>query len=233
MASKRELSVQLDVAKSDIWALDDHIPLPNCRQTWQFELVPVTPNYTHLSPSSAHSTTSTRPDQAQSFFLAEIAMCRMLHRCNSAVTLGASNQPTYAPGIALELQRQLNEWYEYLPENIQFAKDVEVFSANCTSEPLSNFLRVQYFCCRLSIYWPAVYQALQDRDSEITSPQLVEHCERFLESYIQLLPSLVPAVRECLIHRWTLFLSVFITTLAALEATSFLQGASSLYFEIF
>ncbi|KAL4863633.1 hypothetical protein BDV12DRAFT_177242 [Aspergillus spectabilis] len=211
-----ELSVQLDVAKSDIWALDDHIPLPNCRQTWQFELAPVSTTYAQLSPASVHSTSSTRPDQAQSFFLAEIAMCRMLHRCNSAVALNPAGQPAYAPGIALELQRQLDEWYDYLAENIQFTKDVDHFPTGQTG-PLSNFLRVQYYCCRVSIYWPAVYQALQDGES---SGQLVEHCQRFLDSYVQLLPSIILAVHDCLIHRWTLFLSVFITTLAASKAAS-------------
>lgn len=49
-------------------------------------------------------------------------MRRMLHRCNSAVTRSPDGRPSYAPSIALELERQLDVWYDYLPANIRFAK---------------------------------------------------------------------------------------------------------------
>lgn len=129
-------------------------------------------------------------------------MRRMLHRSNSAVTLTSTGQSAYAPGVALELERQLDEWYEYLPDGIRFPRDSSQLRANNIG-PLSNFLRVQYYCCKLSIYWPAAYQAMQNG---VARSQLLDHCQRFFDSYIQLTPSIIVAFHECLIHRWTLFL---------------------------
>ncbi|KAG2002728.1 hypothetical protein GB937_009600 [Aspergillus fischeri] len=223
---ENELSVQLDVAKSDIWNLDEYIPLPNCRRTWQFPTPQAPSTLVGVSPASVHSTdsTSTTADQAQSFFLAEIAMRRMLHRCNSAVTRSPDGRLSYAPSIALELERQLDEWYDYLPANIRFAKAPDQLCADRFGS-LSNFLNVQYYCCKLSIYWPAVYQAVQDNAA---STQLLDHCQRFIDSYVQLLPRIAFAVDDCLIYKWTLSVSFFTTTMAALKVagTPCLAGAS-------
>ncbi|KAL3495879.1 hypothetical protein BJX62DRAFT_252876 [Aspergillus germanicus] len=239
-----ELSVQLDVAKSDIWSLDEYTPLPNCRRTWQFPPLQTTTSTSNttlalaaVSPESAHSvdstststSTSTTADQAQSFFLAEIAMRRMLHRCNWAVTQSPEDgSHRYAPGIALELERQLDEWYGYLPPNIQFTREPHQHQhqqAGDTGSPqigdrgivgsLSNFLNVQYYCCKLSIYWPAIFQAMQD--GSVPSAQLLDHCQRFIDSYVQLLPRITFAVDDCLVYKWTLSVSFFTTTMAALK----------------
>ncbi|KAJ6190382.1 hypothetical protein N7519_000403 [Penicillium mononematosum] len=192
-----EIGGQLDVAKSGIWCLDEHVPLPLCHQTWHFmpestlRAVPSPP-----SPGSAHST-HTSVQIMQSYFLAEIAMRRMLHRCNTAVQVTSGGKYVYAPGIALELEHQLEEWYRYLPETNSFVKgDVSqpLALVNIPSCPLSNFLRVQYYCCKLSIYWPAVYQAMQDG---ATTNILVDHCQRFFDSYAMLIPSIVAAFRDC------------------------------------
>lgn len=129
-------------------------------------------------------------------------MRRMLHRCNSAVTLTPTGQSAYAPGVAIELERQLDEWYDYLPDGIRFPKDSSHHCANHV-ESLSNFLRVQYYCCKLSIYWPAIYQSMQDG---VVEGQLLNHCQRFFDSYLQLMPSITFAFQDCLIHKWTLFL---------------------------
>ncbi|KAF7593926.1 hypothetical protein BBP40_010628 [Aspergillus hancockii] len=204
----------LDFAKSDIWNLDGYIPLPNCHRTWQFAPRPTSTSPASLSPASVQPADSTSPDAAQSYFLAEIAMRRMLYRCNSAVTQNSMGQSAYAPGIALELERQLDEWYKYLPDIIRFPRDSKQLYTNRIGS-LSNFLRVQYYCCRLSIFWPAVYQAIQDG---VAGSQLLNHCGRFFDSYIQLIPSILFAFRDCLIYKWTLFLSIFITTMVAWKA---------------
>ncbi|KAL2786933.1 hypothetical protein BJX66DRAFT_341720 [Aspergillus keveii] len=247
---------KLDVAKSDIWSLDEYTPLPNCRRTWHFPPLQTTTSTSNtslalaaVSPASAHSTdtntsstsTSTTADQAQSFFLAEIAMRRMLHRCNWAVTQSPEDgSHRYAPGIALELERQLDEWYGYLPPNIQFTRQAQrqdhqqggdTGSPQMGSErgvvgSLSNFLNVQYYCCKLSIYWPAVFQAMQD--GAVQTAQLLDHCQRFIDSYVQLLPRITFAVDDCLVYKWTLSVSFFTTTMAALKVleSPSLAGAS-------
>lgn len=127
-------------------------------------------------------------------------MRRLLHRCNSAVTYSPDNRPSYAPGIALELERQVDEWYEYLPANIRFPKETNQLRVDGI-DSLSNFLNVQYYCCKLSIYWPAVYQAVQDGGA---SAHLRGHCQRFIDSYVQLLPRICLALDICLIYKWTL-----------------------------
>ena len=50
-------------------------------------------------------------------------MRRMLHRCKSAATHSPDGRPRYAPSIALELERQLDEWYDYLPAHIRFSRE--------------------------------------------------------------------------------------------------------------
>lgn len=164
-------------------------------------------------------------------------MRRMLHRCNTAVQGTSAGEYVYAPSIALELEHQLEEWYRCLPEMIRFEKGDMTQSLELIKIPpcpLSNFLRVQYYCCKLSIYWPAVYQAMQDR---AVSDHLPDHCRRFFDSYVMLTPSIVAAFGNCHVNRWTLFVrlvenisksgviallilgdSIFITSVAAITA---------------
>lgn len=195
----------MDVAKSDIWCLDEHVPLPLCQHTWQF-----TPERTSLgveSPSSPHTGLfiDTSVEKTRSYFLAEIAMRRMLHRCNTAVQATSTGIYVYAPYIALELEHQLEEWYSHLLDINRFDKgDVShpLELVNIPSCPLSNFLRVQYYCCKLSIYWPAVYQVMQDGAA---TDLLLDHCQRFFDSYVMLTPSIIAAFHDCQVNRWTLF----------------------------
>lgn len=197
-----ELSVQFDVAKSGIWALDEIMTLPDGRRTWQFSVEAGSPLASTTSPASMPPTPSASTDKVQSYFLAEIAMRRMLHRCNTAVRKTPSGKWIYAPAIATELELQLDEWYSYLPMMIRFSTSLHGGDTeNLRACPLTNFLRVQYFCCKISIYWPALYQAVQDGHA---TGQLLNHCRRFFDSYVQLMPSILIATENCLVNRWTL-----------------------------
>ena len=253
-----ELAVQFDVAKSGIWDLDEDVALPDHRRTWQFDLDAGSP--TTASATSPASTLSTNAiintDKVQAYFLAEISMRRMLHRCNTAVRRNpATGRLVYAPGIAMELQAQLEEWHSYLPELIRFTptttdEGTDAQSPNLTTPqwlqqslqlstsilspsgnattsfcPLTNFLRVQYHCCKISIYWPAVYQTMQEegpsRHGAGGGPKLsllLDHSARLFYSYIQLMPAIVEAYRTCLVNRWTLYATVFMTSMAVLKA---------------
>lgn len=169
---------------------------------------------------------SASTDKVQSYFLAEIAMRRMLHRCNTAIRKSSDGKISYAPGIAIELEHQLDEWHKFLPDLVRFEieKDVDLYGLNTyphslTSPspcPLSNFLRVQYHCCKISIYWPAIYQVIREGSDD---DQLLDHCQRFWNSYTQLVPSIMTAFHECIVNRWTLYASIFMTTMAALKGT--------------
>lgn len=219
-----ELRVQFSVPSSDIWSLNDEMPLPDSRRTWQFDTDTGSPAASSTSPASAAPLTTATTDKVQSYFLAEIAMRRMLHRCNTAIRRTVEGKIVYAPSIALELELQLDEWYKYLPDLVRFDFGPEDDSTDLNTTPglasstcpLSNFLRVQYHCCKISIYWPAVYQAISD---ETDDEQLRNHCRRFFDSYTRLIPSLMAAFHECIVNRWTLFASIFMTTMAALKGS--------------
>ncbi|KAF5967120.1 C6 transcription factor [Fusarium bulbicola] len=149
-----ELRVQLDVVDSGIWNQEDKVPLPNSRRAWQFDIDSGSPDSTNISPAGSIISAAELPhnDRTQAFFLAEISMRRMLHRCNTAIRKDSHGEIIYAPSIALELELQLDEWYEYLPHVVRFQKlqvgDLADNDNLLYAEPLSIFLRVQYYCCQ-------------------------------------------------------------------------------------
>jgi hypothetical protein len=209
-----ELRDQLDMVDSGIWSYDDKVELPDSRRSWQFDLDAGSPGTMTASPGSVISRTTAGgsgapSDKAQAYFLAEIAMRRMLHRCYTAIRRTPRGEIVYAPAIALELETQLDEWQSVLPDAVHFRHLAAL-------EPLSNFLRVQYYCCKISIYWPAVYQCIQD--GRVTTTEILEHCERFFHAYMQSIPSMLMAVRDCIVNRWTLYATIFMTSMAVLQA---------------
>ncbi|KAJ3454786.1 hypothetical protein MRS44_013386 [Fusarium solani] len=211
-----ELRIHFDVIGSGIWDHDDKVSLPDSRRAWQFDIETGSPQGSMTTPASNISADGPPTDQTQSYFLAEISMRRMLHRCNTAIRRTHRGEIVYAPNIALELELQLEEWYRYLPESVRFQNsEHDPTNSPMFVEPLGNFLRVQYYCCRLSIYWPAVYQCIQDG---VATAEVLKHCEMFFQAYIQLMPSLLICIRNCIVNRWTLYGSVFMTSMAVIQA---------------
>jgi hypothetical protein len=227
-----ELRVQFDVVESGIWDHDGQIALPDSRRTWEFNVELGSPQSVADSCTSPTSHASAIPDhnsnnRAHSYFLAEISMRRMLHRCNTAIRrTSPQGAIVYAPHIASELELQLDAWYGVLPDAVRFQLDVDSDPARNgffpSLDPLASFLRVQYFCCKISIYWPAVYQSIiQDGGSAgggTTTPETLRHCERFFGAYVGLVPSLLTSIRDCIVNRWTLYASVFMTSMAVILA---------------
>jgi hypothetical protein len=222
-----ELRVQFDVVESGIWDHDDQIALPDSRRTWEFNVELGSPQSTInscTSPTShASPTTDTNNNnRAHSYFLAEISMRRMLHRCNTAIRrTSPQGAIVYAPNIASELELQLDEWYGVLPDAVRFQLELDFDPSHHlvpSVDPLANFLRVQYFCCKISIYWPAVYQSIQDGAAGGTTPETLRHCERFFAAYIRLMPSMLTSIRDCIVNRWTLYASIFMTSMAVILA---------------
>jgi hypothetical protein len=159
-------------------------------------------------------------DKGHAYFLAEIAMRRMLHRCYTAIRRTPLGEIAYAPGVALELELQLDEWHSYLPDMFHFrhppADDTYTVAVDLLyRDPLNEFLRVQYHCCKISIYWPAAYQCIQDGMSTV---EVLRHCERFFNAYIQAMPSMLISVRNCIVNRWTLYATIFVTSMAVIQA---------------
>lgn len=68
----------------------------------------------------------------------------------------ASGSAIYAPRIALELRKQLDEWHEHLPARLKFDLDEsDMF------DPLISYLRSQYYALTSFISWPFVLRALK------------------------------------------------------------------------
>ncbi|KAI2975661.1 hypothetical protein CBS147343_9842 [Aspergillus niger] len=106
---ENEIAGQLDLARSDIWCLDECVPLPLCQQTWEFTPEMASKALATSSPPHDAPLLNASEDATRSYFLAEVAMRRMLHRCNTAVQATSTGKYVYAPYIAVELERQLEE----------------------------------------------------------------------------------------------------------------------------
>jgi hypothetical protein len=199
-----ELSVQFELPDSGIWNLDNDVSLPDSRMTWQFS--PSSTAFSPLafsSPGRVLSAGSASLDKVQSYFLAEIAMRRMLHRCTTAIRLRSDGKLVYAPVIAAELEYQLDEWYNYLPRLVRFEREGVVRPVDgSTDSALEGFLRTQYYACKASIYWPAVYQAIEFGEAD---NDLLAHCQKFFHSFVQFMTSVEVAIHTCRVNMWTLF----------------------------
>ncbi|KAH6874019.1 hypothetical protein B0T10DRAFT_588156 [Thelonectria olida] len=138
-----ELRIHFDVIGSGIWDHDDQVSLPDSRRAWQFDIETGSPQGSTITPGSNISADVPQTDQTQSYFLAEISMRRMLHRCNTAIRRTPRGEIVYAPNIALELELQLDEWYGYLPESVRFQK-LDIDSLATTHGPIITAASYQY-----------------------------------------------------------------------------------------
>ncbi|KAJ9659602.1 hypothetical protein H2198_003015 [Neophaeococcomyces mojaviensis] len=224
---ENELNVQFELPKSGLWALNEQVPLPAMRTPWRFSISTLRSTFTSpleiSSQNLAHPTVSSS-DRINCYFLAAIAMRRMLHRCTTAIRptgfRDGRTDYTFAPIIARELEAQLDEWYAYLPQAVRFDKDDNLTTTPDdfvyqSDEPLLEFLHVQYDCCRASIYWPAVWDAIK---SEHIGPELFLYCQKFFRSYMYIIPNISSLISKCRVNAWTMYATVFILTLAVAES---------------
>lgn len=206
-----EIAVQLDLPHSGIWAYED-IALPATTEAWHFAPPLADAETTETSPQSQSCTSS---DSVLVYFLAEIAMRRMLQRCTTSVNMSAGGQLRYAPVIAqeLELQLQLNEWYKCLPVALHFHMSPK--SRDEVAElPAAQFLQTQYFACKASIYWPAVYQAME---LSTACDELLQFCKEFFGSFVSFVLAASAAVKTCLVNSWTLNSRLEIPSIGAIS----------------
>lgn len=84
--------------------------------------------------------------------------------------------------IAAELEYQLDGWYNYLPRLVRFDREGVSLSVDRTNDDaLEGFLRTQYYTCKASIYWPAVYQAMEFGEAD---NDLLTHCQKSFHSFV-------------------------------------------------
>ncbi|KAL5000434.1 hypothetical protein BDV10DRAFT_200154 [Aspergillus recurvatus] len=206
-----ELRVQLDLVDSGIWDMTPFAPAPTISSTWPLNQPP-----SSLAPRTSGSETYARSTDL-SYFVAEIAVRKMLQRCTWSTSTVAQGRHVYAPIVAAELERQLEVWLQLLPESLSFSRPACVGSgpSRKPSPAQVEFLRAQYYAFKASIYWPAVYETLTAGEA---NGDLLQHCRRFFSSYAEFVPSAVAAVAVCKPNLWTLCTSVFTISMAALTA---------------
>ncbi|OAA54565.1 Zn(2)-C6 fungal-type DNA-binding domain protein [Niveomyces insectorum RCEF 264] len=192
------------------------------------------------------------PDEIEFFYLAEIAMRRMLHRCTTSTRRHpVTHVPVYAPLIATELIDQLERWHGHLPACLRFDpvstdhnddddddddNDAAHFFARIAppSSPHAAFLETQYYSCKASIYWPAAFQAIRhghglgdgDASGEADGSDIRIGVARFFKAYGLFMVSAAVSVQRCRPYTWILYTSIFALTLAAWCTTTSLSPSS-------
>ncbi|KAL3472379.1 hypothetical protein BJX99DRAFT_235642 [Aspergillus californicus] len=211
-----EITVQLDLVDSGIWNMIPLAPAPASLGSWTWvhdpsALSPTSDTGTGSGPMPSYTITTDL-----SYFMAEIAMRKMLHHCTWSIrTVAQNNSHAYAPIVAVELERQLDEWHQLLPDGLSF-KTSSTFTSY-RSQPQVGFLRTQYFAFKASIYWPAAVEVFTTGEA---SDELLFHCQRFFDSYIEFVMSASVSVGLCKPNIWTLYTSIFTISMGALAALS-------------
>lgn len=192
-----ELNVQFELIDTGVWDLDGSTPLPSVRESRTCS--PPSPFQVQSSALASPARHESNQEGADAYFLAEIAMRRISHRCPTAVRVTATGQQVYAPIVASELTYQLEEWFKYLPAALKFDRGSDGDLQE--TRGLVLFLRTQYYSCMTSIYWPSVYQIIQTGKWEY---DLQIGCQRFFEAYSMFLKSAALCVQHCAVNKWTL-----------------------------
>lgn len=193
-----ELATQLDLASRNVWTLDNEIPLPSWSQPVD-EALPSPFGAPADSPAGSFGS-SQSSSQLLSYFLAEIAMRRMLQRCTTSTRRLPSGKQVFAPVISTELELQLEQWHSHLPEFLRFDR---YSISECSINPQLLFLRTQYHAYRASILWPAVHQVVVE--GEQYDRTILPFCLEFYQAYNRFVLSAIACIPQCLPNTWTLY----------------------------
>ncbi|KAL4889120.1 hypothetical protein BDV59DRAFT_210531 [Aspergillus ambiguus] len=95
------------------------------------------------------------------YFLAEIALRRLLNRVSHMIYQKDNSLTLASLGpIVSELDFQLSQWYESLPQPVQFPLAHTPFS-----NPVQTVLRLRYFACRTIIYRPYILAVFENEQA--------------------------------------------------------------------
>lgn len=114
------------------------------------------------------------------YFLAEIALRRLLNRVSQLIYSKDSMASTQSlEPVVAELDFQLTQWYESLPQPLQFP-----FNRSVLQDPVQTVLRLRYFACRTIIYRPYILAVL-DNEQAALDPCVRDNCRKCLEASIR------------------------------------------------
>ncbi|BCS02443.1 putative C6 finger domain protein [Aspergillus luchuensis] len=147
------------------------------------------------------------------YFLAEIALRRLLNRVSHMIYQKDSILTLASLGpIASELDFQLSQWYESLPQPVRFPL------GGPTSSPIQTVLRLRYFACRTIIYRPYILAVFQN-EYACSDPTVKECCLRCLEATLNQLEHISRHREGHLPYLWQGALSMVSQALLIMGAT--------------
>ncbi|KAL4937456.1 hypothetical protein BDV06DRAFT_73440 [Aspergillus oleicola] len=148
------------------------------------------------------------------YFLAEIALRRLLNRVSHMLYQKGSTLTlaSLAP-IVSELDFQLSQWYEGLPQPVRFPLPHAPLS-----HPVQTVLRLRYFACRTIIYRPYIL-AVFENEQAASDPFVKECCRRCLEATIYQLENITSHRDGHLPYLWQGALSMVSQSLLIMGAT--------------
>ncbi|KAL4781919.1 hypothetical protein BJX76DRAFT_333958 [Aspergillus varians] len=148
------------------------------------------------------------------YFLAEIALRRLLNRVSHMI-YQKDNTLTLASltPIVSELDFQLSQWYEGLPQPVRFP-----LSHTPISHPVQTVLRLRYFACRTIIYRPYILAVFENEQAS-GDPWVMECCRRCLEATIYQLENVTSHRAGHLPYLWQGALSMVSQSLLIMGAT--------------
>ena len=148
------------------------------------------------------------------YFLAEIALRRLLNRVSSVIySKGVTTSLAALEPIAAELDFQLTQWYDGLPIALQFP-----YSRVPLSNPVQTVLRLRYFACRTIIFRPYILAVLENEQA-ILDPCVRDNCHKCLEASVRQLEHITAHHAGHLPYLWQGALSIVSQTLLVMGAT--------------
>jgi len=152
-------------------------------------------------------------------YLAEISIRRLLNhihnslypRKRTALTLSSTSltasddlsgrEISSATSVCDELHRQLDLWYESIPEQFRPA-----LGAEPTSNERESVLRIRYYATKHIIYRPFVLYLIRNGSGAVTAPVL-EKATRCIESCRMYLHNATKSLQNSSQYTWTFSLS--------------------------
>ncbi|KAJ5590122.1 hypothetical protein N7450_004094 [Penicillium hetheringtonii] len=158
--------------------------------------------------------TSSQPGRDELwYFLAEIALRRLLNRVSHLIYQKDSTHTLSSLGpIVSELDFQLSQWYESLPQPVQFPLTSK------PSTPVQTVLRLRYNACRTIIYRPYI-QAVFENEQVCSEQGVRECCRRCLDATLRQLEHITSHREGHLPYLWQGALSMVSQTLLIMGAT--------------
>lgn len=153
------------------------------------------------------------------YFLAEIALRRLLNRVSHLIytternTRGSNFHVSSLDPVVAELDFQLTQWYENLPQPVKFPRE-RLPARN----QVQTVLRLRYFACRTIIYRPYILAVLAD-ETVAQEPGVQDACRKCLEACIRQLEYITAHHDGHLPYLWQGALSIVSQALLLMGAT--------------